>query len=95
MIFTGSDLRSLRRGHRLPVTRMARLFGVSRSTWTKYELMENQDLPRIWRFALAAWSLGIPPMGEMSVTRPADMRPVPREAPKNRSGLISFFRKKR
>lgn len=64
MSFTGADLRELRRRHNASIAGMAPLLGVHRNTWAKIEAASEEDVPKTLCLALAAWTRGIPAIGE-------------------------------
>lgn len=64
MTFTGSDLRALRDRHGATVTSIAVRLGVHRNTWAKLERDLDGEVPKVLRLALAAWTRGLPAMGD-------------------------------
>lgn len=64
MAFTGADLRALRLRHRSSVTVIAPLLGVHRNTWARMEADAGEEVPLTVRLALAAWTRGLPAMGD-------------------------------
>lgn len=61
--FSGSDLAALRGRFDLSQEELAETLDVARTTVTRWE-GEREDLPKLVRFALAAWVHGLPAMGE-------------------------------
>lgn len=93
-MYKGSDLRALREGLGLSIYRIAPSLGVNRRTWAGYEITKSKELPLTLRLALAAWTRGLPAMGDTAPVMPADLKRKPRKEPPKQSGLAKFFRRK-
>lgn len=64
MAFRGSDLRSLRLKLNQSARKISKEIGVHRNTWARIEADGKREVPLTVRLALAAWTRGLPALGD-------------------------------